>query len=474
MLRLHKSPSQFHTTTIRRLMKLIMKNGRLNRKAIIAIAFALSLVTVCHESLYAQKSIQLDGEFHDWTQVDPAASDPIGDATGVFDLSRVSSFVDGKTIYLRFDTQTPLNLQSGPETEGTLRLRIDLSPDRRLVVDFRQRQAMLTTKNAARTVPWKEIRFTALPTYASTDFELRLDLRGLGIREGEEVQIQFEGSDQLVKPIRLTMGEEVTRPLDPSDLTKPSKSLRVASLNTLRQGIAVPERAPSIRSLFEFADADIYCFNESLDERTFRESCLKVVPQTLAETKHIHWASTCGIVSRFPLTPLAFRCREAAALIQVPDERPLVVVSVHFKCCGFAGSTEDRRRIEEVEALLSDLERMRQGEFGVEAADAGVIVIGDFNLVGSRKPLDMINKAGLKDVMLTCPVDGSAMTWHGIRPTESFWPGRLDYVTLDEARVKSTGGFIMDSEQLGQLDADLATDVPASDHSMLVVDLELL
>ena len=76
--------------------------------------------------------------------------------------------------------------------------------------------------------------------------------------------------------------------------------------------------------------------------------------------------------------------------------------------------------------------------------------------------------------MLTCPVDGSAMTWHGITPTESFWPGRLDYVTVDQERVKATGGFIVDSEQLGQLDTDLATDVPASDHSMLVVDLELL
>jgi hypothetical protein len=36
------------------------------------------------------------------------------------------------------------------------------------------------------------------------------------------------------------------------------------------------------------------------------------------------------------------------------------------------------------------------------------------------------------------------------------------------------GGFIMDPEQLGQFDPDLASGVPASDHSMLVVDLELL
>jgi hypothetical protein len=66
------------------------------------------------------------------------------------------------------------------------------------------------------------------------------------------------------------------------------------------------------------------------------------------------------------------------------------------------------------------------------------------------------------------------MTWRGISARESFWPGRLDYVTVDEERIEPTGGFILNTEQLNQLDPAMATDVLASDHSMLVVDLDLL
>ncbi|MDF1844169.1 MAG: hypothetical protein P1U77_22255, partial [Rubripirellula sp.] len=116
--------------------------------------------------------ISIDGEFTDWRQIGTVVTDPVGDATGAFDLSRAETFVDGTTIYLRFDTQTSLNLQSGPTAEGTLDIRIQLDSERVLLIGLRDRQARLVTNSETRVVPWNEIEFAALPTYATDDFEL--------------------------------------------------------------------------------------------------------------------------------------------------------------------------------------------------------------------------------------------------------------------------------------------------------------
>ena len=161
----------------------------------------------------------------------------------------------------------------------------------------------------------------------------------------------------------------------------------------------------------------------------------------------------------------------SGVLNEVPDRQPIVIVSVHFKCCGYAGSDEDKKRISEANRLVAELAKMRKGAFGPEAAKAGVVVIGDYNLVGSRQPLGILNEAGLKDFLLRSPVDGSAATWQGLRPTESFWPGRLDYVTYDEARIVVKGGYKMSGRELVTLRP--STELPAgvTDHSMLVVDI---
>lgn len=70
---------------------------------------------------------------------------------------------------------------------------------------------------------------------------------------------------------------------------------------------------------------------------------------------------------------------------------------------------------------------MRQSELGLVTQSTPVVVIGDFNLVCSRKPFDIniINAAGLKDVICRS-VDGEATTWRGLKPDSSFWPRRLD------------------------------------------------
>ena len=163
--------------------------------------------------------------------------------------------------------------------------------------------------------------------------------------------------------------------------------------------------------------------------------------------------------------------RGAAALIEIPGKQPIVVVSVHFKCCGYAGSEEDVKRIKETDRLVQELAETEGGKFGEKAAEAGVVVIGDYNLVGSRKPLTNLIDNGLEDFLLRSPADGSATTWQGLRATESFWPGRLDYVTFRADRLEAKGGYKLSASELQLLRPKLKVPKAVSDHSMLVIDV---
>jgi hypothetical protein len=110
-----------------------------------------------------------------------------------------------------------------------------------------------------------------------------------------------------------------------------------------------------------------------------------------------------------------------------------------------------------------------EGAFGEVAKDAPVVLIGDYNLVGSRKPLDIINAAGLCDVICTAG-DGTAHTWRGLKADESFWPGRLDLVST--TGFQSVDGRVFDAGRLTEAElAQLSVEKAAcmvADHFILV------
>lgn len=89
---------------------------------------------------------------------------------------------------------------------------------------------------------------------------------------------------------------------------------------------------------------------------------------------------------------------------------------------------------------------MRERAFGEKTKGAGVVLIGDYNLVGSNKPLKVLKNAGLTDLLVKGS-DGAAYTWRGLKPVESFWPGRLDLVTHD-SKLKPLKGVVLDTARL--------------------------
>jgi hypothetical protein len=109
----------------------------------------------------------------------------------------------------------------------------------------------------------------------------------------------------------------------------------------------------------------------------------------------------------------------------------------------------------------------------------GLVVGGDYNLVGSRGPLEVLMDGGDVDgsdlaaaeaVMLG---DDVVSTWRS--GGSEFTPGRLDWVVYSDALGEVREAFVVDVERLGVAERErvglLGGETGASDHLPVVVDV---
>jgi endonuclease/exonuclease/phosphatase family metal-dependent hydrolase len=155
----------------------------------------------------------------------------------------------------------------------------------------------------------------------------------------------------------------------------------------------------------------------------------------------------------------------------------LLIVTLDLQCCGNGTETvEEYVRQIEVAAIHEALtEALTRHGGGVDA----VIVAGDFNLVGSREPLETMVREGDVDgsglaVAEALQLDGlSNATWDG--GAGPFPPARLDFMLFGDASVRLERAFVLDTRDLTGVWLDhhglRAEDTArASDHLPVVAD----
>lgn len=167
--------------------------------------------------------------------------------------------------------------------------------------------------------------------------------------------------------------------------------------------------------------------------------------------------------------------RYVGALVRTPlmDTH---VASVHLKCCGGAsGSEEALRRAEALainEAFLDNAPAWRTLR----------IIGGDFNLVGTRRPLDLLRAeldldgTALEPATTRVWGDRTVYTWSD--PGSNFAPGWLDWVVYSDSAAEAVRAFAVDLARLAPEALEAAGLEPednlASDHLPVVVDLRPL
>lgn len=466
--------------------------------------------------------IVIDERYADWAPGDLRATDPAGDSTtGFFDLTRVWARGDGSVLYLSFEIAgEPRNAQSGNTSDGYPMIRVT-GPDGRSIAHFHRNRQMFEVDAAGdpvRFIGWTESDFSMLPTVASNRYEARIDLAPIGVGAGDTVQASFsvepwdgaqssqvanlyrtftglEIPDDLAAPIPVTMAPPTPRGVLFDPARAPATDLRLASLNMLAGGLLNPARVEIAERLLTALSADVYCLQEQNGSAALIEGIFNAIdpvgngaawtavtdPQTSAFSSDF-------IVTHLPIQQISgpsIPTHFAVALIGETPGDAMLVFSIHPKCCGYIGSSEDATRIQQTRDIIEVIRRFRAGELGTDlAAFAGapVAVLGDWNLVGSDEPRRLLttpdSTPSLDHVTLIGPDGRDAITWRDLDDDPaSFTPGLLDLVALSPQNLAVKGGHVLDSERLDQATLDAlgleANDSRFSDHLALVVDVAI-
>lgn len=447
----------------------------------------LSLLSACAHAGPVEP--RLDGLAIEWSPADLIATDPAGDAAGAFDLQNVYATNRGTRLFLRFDTGSMLNLQSGDAADGTLRVQIAMPNNRFLTIDTRAR-TLWRDNTPGNTVSWATVSYTSAPTHASDEFEVGVDLSYFGVVVGDPITINFSSSDTLSAGAPYVMSHAAVAPARRSAARAPGTHFRVASINTEQTGLLNSTRRPPLLRLCDAMSADVYCFQEEYNSSAAQidQHLTSADPMEDGANWNVHKNNDCVIASRSPLLALPSpNTATACAVIDLPEagtEDAVVVFSIHPKCCGYIGNSDDAQRISQMSGLIATLNSLRSGALGAAFEpyrDVPAIIIGDWNLVGSRTPLDMVEDPApggpnMTDALPPHLIGEDVTTWRGTSGGPgSFTPGRLDLIAFSDAGgLNIEGSFVLDTatlnaSELAALDLQ-GGDSAATDHNMLVGD----
>lgn len=451
------------------------------------------------------RRILVDGEFTDW----PAGKWIVADSDYVYFRVRV----EGGTMPLQAANQS-LALWLDADGDASTGAKMPQPPEAsRLGVDLAIEFSPITPEGGvgrgSRVVAFDvaggertefnhpAIGLSSGPTFATDEFEVRIErhselakrfAKGLGSRGGTisamfvltdatGTQVGWSDPDTATLPPASKGGEPRAQALVPA---KAAGSIRVMSYNVLKSSL-VANPQPFAR-IFQVVKPDVVLLQEW---ETDAASAAAWFTSTVGGT----WQARAGhqgvvVVTPHSLAPIG---PDTLVIPEPPSGRPEVrfigaaittpagvidVGSLHLKCCGTAGSSEDIRRDAEAKAINA----------AMKSAMAGTnlrVIGGDFNLVGSRAPLDDI-RADLDtdgSELSIAPTrvlgDGTIITWTDDK--SEFPPGRLDYIVYSDAAAELTTAFVLDTRHLS--DRALATmglnrdDTAASDHLPVVVDV---
>lgn len=466
--------------------------------------------------------ILLDGEFGEWGDVSPDASDPVGDApAAAIDLQRLWIADDGHALYLR--------LEVGRETIWQNAVGADAGNDVRLYLDTDNSTATGIALDGVAGIDL-EIRPSARRVYrhAATSLYVTLNRGGVDLRptcssDTFEIRIAYtrpeETTPQIPGPtVRLfvkdneaggadrlpdagTVSYSLSAAVVPTPVPIPLDRVNASDIRILSTNVHndTPATEPEpFQRILAALQPDIVNYQEiyNWSATESRDFVAAALPLPEGESWYAVQVADCATISRFPILEYSAVDGNLVCLIDLPDgpgPEPLpnlVVFNCHTPCC----SNESGRDAEHdrIAATWRDL-LAGAGPFSIGPNDA-VAMVGDFNMVGYRRQLAVLLDGDIIDnetngpdfspgrargSLVSAPLRHtharSNFTWWSDL-SSSFTPGKLDYTIFSDDVAALRQNFVLHTPEIP---ADvlaahglLSTDSEAADHLPMVADFD--
>lgn len=293
--------------------------------------------------------------------------------------------------------------------------------------------------------------------------------------------------------------------------------VRIMAYNTQGRFIADSSVDAAFNRIFTAIQPDLISLEEipsSVSAATMAARFNSIMPIGGAGWQ-IHFGTLGGtrnaIASRYPLTlkrtdtiPVSSTRGVTIALADLPNVSypvDVYLLSVHLKCCGDPGGSEDASRQRSADAIANWLGDARgvarpSGDNIALPANTPIIILGDFNLVGGPQPETTLLTGDIQDnatfgadvkgdwdvTNLTNlnpldPFTGNNFTWQG---STSFPPSALDRFMTADSAFNAVNKFILNTNTMtpaaraaAGLQPGDTLDTTTSDHLPIVVDLRI-
>jgi len=479
--------------------------------------------------------IVVDGAFDDWRGVPASVSTSNNAPTPTVHSAWTSA--DGEALFLRFALSSPVVLQAHDaatriviDVDGLAATGADIDglEGADVVLEFSPAPANGGTRGGfvARTATGTtgtahDVGYTGLPTHLSDTFEARIERATLeafaGVKLGAEPRARIvsdAGGGALVAP-----GIVAWNPPPPARVAlaaeadalerAPGTDVRVVQWNVADRTIR--ERPDAFVRVLRALAPDVLLLDElpaTIDDAELGTFLARLGPDWSFALGAGGGRQRAAVASRLPLEPapdfervaypdsvtallplatfpqtrrdlttaLQDGISAAGAYVELAGGRVLFV-AVDLACCGGAESVEDRFRRIQADAI----NRAARAAVGRRDDISAIVVGGDFNLVGSRRPLEILGQSGppVSARLRLQPVhalqlDGrTAATWRQDGP---FGPGRLDWILYSPWSLAPLRAFVFESRDLSgaaleRLGVRADDSDHTSDHLPVVADL---
>tara|TARA_B100000959_G_C14941193_1_gene607894 strand:+ start:393 stop:1535 length:1143 start_codon:yes stop_codon:yes gene_type:complete len=379
-------------------------------------------MTILPLLLLALSPIQIDGEFNDWEE-------------------GVTNAKDSHYLYQRISLRKKGCLQqlSKEKIVSIGDYSVHFSPKDK-------GHGVSCSKDGQWISPY-DIGLVFAPTTASKDFEIRID-----------------------KP-------DTEKPVTDFDLGK-TGNFRVVSWN-VQFGNLLDKSQLGTR-LLKSLQPDVLLLQE-LDGTDSPETLSTFLHDALGNTWNVVMSEVSGtkrhhqlrsaIATPFPLKELDIKKKGTLKAVRANadiDGTKIQFLSLHLRCCG--GPTGDAEEQRQLEAKII----RRASKSSTSKAS---IIAGDWNLVGTDKPLEIVKSKDFTIVEAFQPDGVLNATWSNT--SSPFTPGRLDWMIFNGKVIELKTSFILDSSDLDEETRNkyklrLNDTAELSDHLPLVADFTII